>query len=183
MHIENAQLALERWGFHSYLQRNSIPFSGVFAASFNNRAFKHIKERAVAASVSLAEQRGEAPDMAGSNRRNSHLLAIAPNASSSIICGGTSPSIEPTRANVFTHKTLTGSYKVKINIWRNYLRRKVLTMNKRGKIFLLLKALLKNWINSRKKRRRYLRPHLNLTSDGSSNTHIKDKNTSAKRNQ
>ena len=51
--------------------------------------------------------------MAGSGRRNSHLLAIAPNASSSIICGGTSPSIEPTRANIFTHKTLSGSYRVK----------------------------------------------------------------------
>ena len=106
-------IGLGAMGFHSYLQRNGIPFSGVFAASFNNRAFKYVKERATAASVKLADQRGEAPDMAGSNCRNSHLLAIAPNASSSIICGGTSPSIEPTRANVFTHKTLTGSYKVK----------------------------------------------------------------------
>ena len=106
-------IGLGAMGFHSYLQRNGIPFSGVFAASFNNRAFKHVKERATAASVKLADQRGEAPDMVGSNCRNSHLLAIAPNASSSIICGGTSPSIEPTRANVFTHKTLTGSYKVK----------------------------------------------------------------------
>ena len=117
-------IGLGAMGFHSYLQRNSIPFSGVFAASFNNRAFKHIKERAVAASVSLAEQRGEAPDMAGSNRRNSHLLAIAPNASSSIICGGTSPSVEPSRANVFTHKTLTGSYKVKNKYLEKLLEKK-----------------------------------------------------------
>jgi ribonucleoside-diphosphate reductase alpha chain len=106
-------IGLGAMGFHSYLQRNGIPFSGVFAASFNNRAFKHVKEGATAATINLADQRGEAPDMVGSNCRNSHLLAIAPNASSSIICGGTSPSIEPTRANVFTHKTLTGSYKVK----------------------------------------------------------------------
>jgi len=117
-------IGLGAMGFHSYLQRNSIPFSGVFAASFNNRAFKHIKERAIAASVSLAKQRGEAPDMVGSNRRNSHLLAIAPNASSSIICGGTSPSIEPTRANVFTHKTLTGSYKVKNKYLEELLEKK-----------------------------------------------------------
>ena len=105
-------IGLGAMGFHSYLQRNSIPFESMYASSFNNRAFKHIKEQASEASEFLGELRGEAPDMAGSNRRNSHLLAIAPNASSSIICGGTSPSIEPTRANVFTHKTLTGSYKV-----------------------------------------------------------------------
>ena len=106
-------VGLGAMGFHSYLQRNGIPFEGMYASSFNNRAFKTIKERSEMASRSLARDRGEAPDMAGSGRRNSHLLAIAPNASSSIICGGTSPSIEPTRANVFTHKTLTGSYKVK----------------------------------------------------------------------
>ena len=106
-------VGLGAMGFHSYLQRNGISFEGMYASSFNNRAFKTIKERAENASRSLARDRGEAPDMVGSGRRNSHLLAIAPNASSSIICGGTSPSIEPTRANVFTHKTLTGSYKVK----------------------------------------------------------------------
>ena len=106
-------IGLGAMGFHSYLQRNGIPFEGMYASSFNNRAFKHIKERAEETSISLGASRGTAPDMAGSSRRNSHLLAVAPNASSSIICGGTSPSIEPTRANVFTHKTLTGSFKVK----------------------------------------------------------------------
>ena len=105
-------IGLGAMGFHSYLQRNSIPFESMYASSFNNRAFKHIKEQASEESKFLGRVRGVAPDMAGSGMRNSHLLAIAPNASSSIICGGTSPSIEPTRANVFTHKTLTGSYKV-----------------------------------------------------------------------
>jgi len=106
-------VGLGAMGFHSYLQRAGLPFEGVYAASFNNRAFKLIKERALDASKVLGRSRGEAPDMAGSGRRNSHLLAIAPNASSSIICGGTSPSIEPSRANIFTHKTLSGSYRVK----------------------------------------------------------------------
>jgi len=106
-------VGLGAMGFHSYLQRSGLPFAGVYAASFNNRAFKLIKERALDASKVLGRSRGEAPDMAGSGRRNSHLLAIAPNASSSIICGGTSPSIEPSRANIFTHKTLSGSYRVK----------------------------------------------------------------------
>ena len=126
-------LGLGAMGFHSYLQRNGIPFEGMYATSFNNRAFKHIKSRAEEASISLGESRGTAPDMAGSARRNSHLLAIAPNASSSIICGGTSPSIEPTRANVFTHKTLTGSFKVKNKYLEKLLEEKKINTEKTWK--------------------------------------------------
>jgi ribonucleoside-diphosphate reductase alpha chain len=106
-------IGLGAMGFHSYLQSHSIPFEGMYATSFNHRAFSYIKSQSVEASQELAAERGEAPDMVGTGMRNSHLLAVAPNASSSIICGGTSPSIEPVRANVFTHKTLTGSFKVK----------------------------------------------------------------------
>ena len=106
-------IGLGAMGFHSYLQRNNIPFEGMYATSFNHRAFSHIKSKAEEASSLLAEDRGEAPDIMGSGKRNAHLLAVAPNASSSIICGGTSPSIEPSRANVFTHKTLSGSYRVR----------------------------------------------------------------------
>lgn len=105
-------LGLGAMGFHSYLQAKGIPFEGMYAASFNHKSFSLIKDRASAASRILAEERGEAPDMIGSGRRNAHLMAVAPNASSSIICGGTSPSIEPVRANIFTHKTLSGSFKV-----------------------------------------------------------------------
>ena len=126
-------IGLGAMGFHSYLQRNGIPFAGMYAASFNNRAFKHIKERATEASVQLAGSRGEAPDMVGSGLRNSHLLAIAPNASSSIICGGTSPSIEPSRANVFTHKTLTGSFKVKNKYLEKLLDEKGINTDKTWK--------------------------------------------------
>jgi len=106
-------VGLGAMGFHAYLQRNGIPFESMYASSFNNRSFSYIKEKSLAASESLAQSRGESPDMVGSNRRNSCLLAVAPNASSSIICGETTPSIEPQRANVFTHKTLTGSYQVR----------------------------------------------------------------------
>lgn len=126
-------IGLGAMGFHSYLQRNGLSFEGMYAASFNNRAFKHIKERATEASRSLAGLRGEAPDMAGSGLRNSHLLAIAPNASSSIICGGTSPSIEPTRANVFTHKTLSGSYRVKNKYLEQLLENKGINNEKTWK--------------------------------------------------
>ena len=106
-------IGLGAMGFHAYLQRKGIPFEGIFATGFNYRAFQHIKGKAADATKRLAEERGEAPDVHGSGNRNAHLLAIAPNASSSIICGGTSPSIEPYRANVYTHKTLSGSYQVK----------------------------------------------------------------------
>ena len=105
-------IGLGAMGFHGYLQNNSIPYEGLLASSFNHRVFSRIKSKAVEASIELADKRGEAPDMVGSGLRNAHLLAVAPNASSSIICNGTTPSIEPTRANIYTHKTLTGSYKV-----------------------------------------------------------------------
>ena len=100
-------IGLGAMGFHSYLQSKNIPFEGIFATGFNYKAFKHIKEAAMEASKKLADSRGEAPDVSNSGYRNAHLLAVAPNASSSIICGGTSPSIEPFRANVYTHKTLS----------------------------------------------------------------------------
>ena len=126
-------VGLGAMGFHAYLQRNGIPFEGMYASSFNNRSFSHIKERATAASEALAQSRGESPDMVGSNRRNSCLLAVAPNASSSIICGQTSPSIEPQRANVFTHKTLTGSYQVRNKYLQALLQEKGLDNEKTWK--------------------------------------------------
>jgi ribonucleoside-diphosphate reductase alpha chain len=106
-------IGLGAMGFHSYLQRKRIPFESALATSVNRRMFKLIKTQAKAATTKLAEERGPCPDAQGAMIRNMHLLAIAPNASSSIICGGTSPSIEPNRANAFTHKTQSGSWLVK----------------------------------------------------------------------
>jgi ribonucleoside-diphosphate reductase alpha chain len=106
-------LGLGAMGFHSYLQKKMIPIESLYASSINKQIFKYIKSEASKASLSLAKERGECPDGIGYGIRNMHLLAIAPNASSAIICGGTSPSIEPIRANVFTHKTLSGSFMVK----------------------------------------------------------------------
>ena len=106
-------VGLGAMGFHAYLQSQNIAFESIYATGFNHRAFKHIKSKAVQATKRLADMRGECPDLHNTNRRNAHLLAIAPNASSGIICSGTSPSIEPFRANVYTHKTLSGSYQVK----------------------------------------------------------------------
>lgn len=102
-------------GFHSYLQSKGIPFESVVAKAFNMRAFRHIEQRANEACRLLAEARGPCPDAAdaGELRRFSNKTAIAPTASISIICGGASACIEPIPANIYTHKTLSGSFTVK----------------------------------------------------------------------
>lgn len=106
---QERSLGLGAMGFHAYLQRHHIPFESVVAKSANMRMFRHIKSEAVNASRKLASELGECPDGIGSGFRNAHLLAIAPNASSSIICGNTSPSIEPYRGCAFVQKTKSGS--------------------------------------------------------------------------
>jgi len=97
-------------GFHAYLQRKGIPFENPMAKSANIRMFKLIRERLDAANLELGAERGEAPDAEGTGQRFSHVMAIAPNASSSIIMGNTSPSIEPYRANAYRQDTLSGSF-------------------------------------------------------------------------
>jgi ribonucleoside-diphosphate reductase alpha chain len=96
-------------GFHAYLQRNGIPWESASAKSANIRMFKHIREKLNDANKQLGKSRGEAPDAVGTGLRFSHLMAIAPNASSSIIMGNTSPSIEPYRANAYRQDTMSGS--------------------------------------------------------------------------
>ena len=103
-------IGLGAMGFHAYLQKNSLPFEGMWASSKNHLMFSHIKEQAQKETHKLAAERGACPDDDSCTVRNAHLLAIAPNASSSIICGNTSPSIEPFRANAYTQKTKSGSY-------------------------------------------------------------------------
>ena len=97
-------------GFHAFLQKNNVAFEGVMAKVLNNKIFKHIRGKLDEANLQLGTERGEAPDAVGSGQRFSHLMAIAPNASSSIIMGNTSPSIEPYRANAYRQDTLSGSF-------------------------------------------------------------------------
>ena len=113
-------------GFHAYLQRNNIAFEGVMAKVANNRIFKHIRQGLDNANLELGKERGEAPDAMGTGRRFSHLMAIAPNASSSIIMGNTSPSIEPYRANAYRQDTLSGAYLNK-NRWLDQLIKSKIT--------------------------------------------------------
>ncbi|MBI1394297.1 MAG: ribonucleoside-diphosphate reductase subunit alpha [Alphaproteobacteria bacterium] len=113
--MRERSVGLGLMGFHSFLQELNIPFESAMAKSWNIRLFKHIRMKADAASVVLAEERGACPDAEerGIKQRFSHKMAIAPTASISIICGGASPCIEPIPANVYTHKTLSGSFTVK----------------------------------------------------------------------
>ena len=97
-------------GFHAYLQKKSIAWEGIFAKSTNIRLFKLIRSKLDDANLELGKERGVAPDAKGTGRRFSHVMAIAPNASSSIIMGNTSPSIEPYRANAYRQDTLSGAY-------------------------------------------------------------------------
>ena len=108
-------------GLHSFLQSQNVPLESVMAKVWNKKMFKHIRTQADRASVQLAEERGACPDAAdyGIMERFSNKMAIAPTASISIICGGSSPGIEPNVANSFTHKTLSGSF----NVRNKYLKK------------------------------------------------------------
>jgi len=108
-------------GLHSYFQQKGIPFGSVMSKVWNKKIFKNIQEKVDEASKTLAEERGACPDAAeyGIKERFSNKTAIAPTASISIICGGSSPGIEPIAANSYTHKTLSGSF----NVRNKYLKK------------------------------------------------------------
>jgi ribonucleoside-diphosphate reductase alpha chain len=122
--MRERSIGLGTMGFHSYLQSKNIPFESVMAKVQNKIIFSHIKKQAEETSKSLGKERGEAPDMVGTGMRNAHLLAIAPNATSSIICGSTSPSIEPMRANVYSQKTMSGTFLMKNKYLQKILKEK-----------------------------------------------------------
>ena len=106
---QERSLGLGAMGLHSYFQKNSIAFDSQAAIDANEEIFSTIKQKAVEATLDMGRRRGEAPDMKGTGRRNAHMLAIAPNANSSMIVD-TSPSIEPWKANAFTSRTRVGSH-------------------------------------------------------------------------
>ena len=109
---QERSLGLGAMGWHSLLHQKRIAFDSFEARELNHKVFRYIKNEAVKESNTMGLERGEAPDMVGTGRRNAHLLAIAPNANSSIIVS-TSPSIEPSKANAYTHRTRAGSHLVK----------------------------------------------------------------------
>ena len=105
-------IGLGAMGFHSLLQKHGVPWESETGKEINSVVFSHINKEAIAETELLAQERGEYPDGIGTGRRNAHLLAIAPNASSGVILS-TSPSIEPTKACAYTHRTRAGSFLVK----------------------------------------------------------------------
>jgi ribonucleoside-diphosphate reductase alpha chain len=113
-------------GFHSFLQARNLPFEGAMAKSWNLKIFRHISAQVNEASMMLATERGPCPDAAdrGVMERFSCKMAIAPTASISIICGGTSACIEPIPANIYTHKTLSGSFSIKNPYLEELLKQK-----------------------------------------------------------
>ena len=113
--MRERSVGLGLMGFHSLLQKKGVAFESAMAKSLNMHLFNHIRSQADAASRMLAEERGACPDAADAGRmeRFSHKMAVAPTASISIICGGTSAGIEPIPGNIYTHKTLSGSFTVR----------------------------------------------------------------------
>ena len=110
--LRERSLGLGAMGFHGYLQKYNTPFESPIAKSLNKRIFKYIKDEALLETKLLATERGTPGDLFGTNVRNAHLLAVAPNANSSIICGCTA-SIEPIKSNAYVHRTRAGSHLIK----------------------------------------------------------------------
>ena len=121
---QERSLGLGAMGLHSLYQKHRIPFESIRAETLNNEIFKKIKGDALEQTETLSKEKGECPDMKGSGRRNSHLLAIAPNANSSMITG-CSPSIEPHKANAYTHRTRAGSHLIQ----NKYLKEELVKLN------------------------------------------------------
>ena len=124
--MRERSVGLGAMGLHSFFQSKMIPFEGAMAKAWNNRIFAHIQEHVDAASKTLAQERGACPDAEdyGIEERFSNKTAIAPTASISIICGGTSPGIEPISGNSYMHKTLSGSFNVRNRHLRKLLAEK-----------------------------------------------------------
>ena len=118
-------------GWHAFLQRNNLPWESPQAVGKNKQIFKYVREKLDEANKKLGLERGEAPDAKGTGNRFSHLMAIAPNASSSILMGNTSPSIEPYRANAYRQDTLSGSHLNK-NRWLDEIIQKEAVNHKEG---------------------------------------------------
>jgi len=121
---QERSLGLGAMGLHSLYQKHKIPFESVDAKELNIKIFSKIKSDAVEQTKLLGKEKGEAPDMEGTGKRNAHLLAIAPNANSSMITG-CSPSIEPHKANAYTHRTRAGSHLIK----NRYLKEELKKLN------------------------------------------------------
>jgi len=122
---QERSIGVGQLGFHAFLQSKMIPFESVAARIANKMIAKHIHDELDKANFALGTIRGEAPDAVGTGKRFSHTIAIAPNASSSIIMGNTSPSVEPYKANAYRQDTLSGSYLTKNKFLNKIIKERV----------------------------------------------------------
>jgi ribonucleoside-diphosphate reductase alpha chain len=127
-------LGLGAMGFHAYLQKHKTPWESAMAKGMNLRIFERIQKDAIAASEALAEEKGEYLDGIGSGRRNAHLMAIAPNANSSILLN-ISPTIEPWKSNAYTHRTRAGSHQVRNPELERLLTKKISDPTERATVW------------------------------------------------
>jgi ribonucleoside-diphosphate reductase alpha chain len=113
--MKERSVGLGVMGLHSFFQQKNIPLESVMSKVWNKKIFNNIQKKVDESSKKLSEERGACPDAEeyGISERFSNKTAIAPTASISIICGGTSPGVEPIAANSYTHKTLSGSFNVR----------------------------------------------------------------------
>ena len=117
-------------GLHTYLQMNHLPFECAMAKSRNMQIFKNIRLNLDRANEELGQERGNCPDFDEGNtgttkhKRFSHVMAVAPTASTSIIMGNISPSIEPIRANAYRQDTMSGSYLNKNPVLNDLIKNK-----------------------------------------------------------
>ena len=136
-------IGLGAMGLHSYFQKRAISMDSPMSKSINEYIFKHMYNEAQAANKKLGAERGSPADMEGTGLRHSHVIAIAPNASSSVICGGTSPSIEPLRANAFSQKTLSGTFLMK----NKYLEKTLIKYDRNNKeVFKTAIEMNQRWL-------------------------------------
>mgnify|MGYP002883452557 CR=1 FL=1 len=132
--VSERSLGLGAMGFHDYLQKNMIPWESAIAKGINLQIFSQIQEEAAKETRLLAVERGEYRDGIGTGRRNAHMIAVAPNANSSILLG-TSPSIEPWKSNAYTHRTRAGSHQVRNPSLIELLKKKVSDPQRREDIW------------------------------------------------
>ena len=111
-------------GWHTFLQQKGMPFNSIASTAYTHNIFSDIKNRAEKASLDLAQVYGEPVWCKGTGMRNTHLMAIAPTVSNSVILGGISAGIEPLPANIYTFNGAKGTFIRKNKVLESILEKK-----------------------------------------------------------
>ena len=123
-------LGLGVMGWHTFLQQKGLPFNSIASTAHTHNIFSDIRNKAEKASMELAAEYGEPIWCKGTGMRNTHVLAIAPTVSNSVICGGVSAGIEPLPGNVYTFNGAKGTFIRKNKVLEKILKEKGQDKNK-----------------------------------------------------